>query len=101
MTPSWWVARDSQYGVLKRWRMHRGRINEIDGVALSDAMLPALGLRTGEPIAVRIGIHPDAVNVGGINIFGHGFGNYPQDVNLRIEYDLVGDGQDDPAATEA
>lgn len=38
---------------------------------------------------MRIGIHPDAANVGGINIFGQGFGNYPQDVDLRIEYDIA------------
>ena len=38
---------------------------------------------------MRIGIHPDAANVGGINIFGRGFGNYPQDVDLRIEYDIA------------
>ena len=88
LTPSWWDDRDSQYGVLKRWRI-TPEGSTIDGVALSDMTLPALGLRAGEPIAVRIGIHPDAVNVGGINIFGRGFGNYPQDVNLRIEYDIA------------
>ena len=95
LTPSWWDDRDSQYGVLKRWRV-TPEGSTIDGVALSDTTLPALGLRTGEPIAVRIGIHPDAVNVGGINIFGHGFGNYPQDVNLRIEYDIA---DPDPAGS--
>ena len=57
----------------------RRRDDRWGGALLSDVSLDALGLRAGEPIAVRIGIHPDATNVGGINIFGRGFGNYPQD----------------------
>jgi predicted transcriptional regulator len=46
-----------------------------------------LGLRPGEPITVRIGVRRDARNVGGINLFGREFGNYPEDLGLRLEYD--------------
>jgi predicted transcriptional regulator len=97
LTPSWWDDRDSQYGVLKRWRVTADGAT-IDGVTLSGVTLDMLGLRPGEPIAVRIGVHPDATNVGGINIFGSGFGNYPQDIDMRIEYD-VADADRRPAAT--
>ena len=58
----------------------------IDGVSLSAVDVDALGLTSGEPIVVRIGVRPDAENVGGLNLFGRGFGNYPQDLGLRIEY---------------
>ena len=53
-----------------------------------------LGLAHGEPIVVRIGVRPDAENVGGLNLFGRGFGNYPQDLGLRLEYHTgrTGDG---------
>jgi predicted transcriptional regulator len=95
LTPSWWDERDSQYGVLKRWRVTPEGVT-IDGVALSAVSLDALGLRAGEPIAIRIGVQPDAAHVGGINIFGRGFGNYPQDVDLRIEYDIA-DAELEPA----
>lgn len=88
LTPSWWDDRDSQYGVLKRWRVTPDGTT-IDGVSLSEATLDRLGLRSGEPIAVRIGVDPNAANAGGLNIFGRGFGNYPQDVDLRIEYDVA------------
>jgi hypothetical protein len=37
-------------------------------------------------ITVRIGVKPDALHVGGLNLFGRTFGNYPQDLTLRIEY---------------
>jgi len=33
---------------------------------------------------VRIGIAEHAVNVGGLNIFGVGFGNYDQDIVMRM-----------------
>jgi predicted transcriptional regulator len=35
---------------------------------------------------VRVGVKENAANVGGINIFGREFGNYPQDILLRIDY---------------
>jgi predicted transcriptional regulator len=37
-------------------------------------------------ITVRVGVKEDALHVGGLNLFGRTFGNYPQDLNLRLEY---------------
>lgn len=85
LTPSWWEDKDSQFGVLKRWLVTT-KGTTIDGVSLSKVDLDALGLTHGQPIVVRIGVRPDAENVGGLNLFGRGFGNYPQDLGLRIEY---------------
>ena len=85
LTPSWWEEKDSQFGVLKRWLVAPTGTT-IDGVRLSGVDIDALGLASGEPIVVRIGVRPDAKNVGGLNLFGRGFGNYPQDLGLRIEY---------------
>lgn len=86
LTPAWWEEKDSQYGVLKRWRVSETGTS-IDGVELSSVGLETLGLRSGEPIRIRIGVRPEAHNVGGINLFGAEFGNYPQDLGLRIDYD--------------
>lgn len=85
LTPSWWEEKDSQFGVLKRWLV-TARGTTIDGIDLSRVDLDALGLTPGDPIAVRIGVRPDAENVGGLNLFGRSFGNYPQDLGLRLEY---------------
>jgi predicted transcriptional regulator len=87
-TPSWWEDKDSQFGVLKRWRVTESGTT-IDGMPLSGVGLAHLGLRSGEPVRVRIGVKPDAVHVGGVNIFGRGFGNYPQDLVLSIDFDPV------------
>jgi predicted transcriptional regulator len=85
-TPAWWETKDTQYGVLKRWRVS-DRGTSLDGVALSGATISALSLVPNEPIRVRIGVKPDADHIGGINLFGRRFGNYQQDVVLRLEYE--------------
>ena len=40
----------------------------------------------GPYISVRIGIKEDAAHIGGVNIFGSSFGDFPQDILMRIEY---------------
>mgnify|MGYP001791783707 CR=1 FL=1 len=85
LTPSWWEEKDSQFGVLKRWLV-TSTGTTIDGVSLSTVNLETLRLIPGGPIVVRMGVRPDAHNVGGMNLFGREFGNYPQDLGLRIEY---------------
>jgi predicted transcriptional regulator len=89
LTPGWWEEKDSQFGVLKRWRVTADGTS-IDGVGLSDVTIETLNLRAGDPIVVRIGVRRDARNVGGVNIFGRDFGNYPEDMGLRLEYDAPG-----------
>lgn len=89
LTPGWWEEKDSQFGVLKRWRI-TSEGTSIDGVALSEVTVEQLRLRPGEPIVVRLGVSPDAHHVGGLNLFGREFGNYPEDMGLRLEYDAAG-----------
>jgi predicted transcriptional regulator len=87
MTPMWWEEKDTQFGMLKRWRVTSSGTT-VDGVPLSGIRLADLGLAPGEPVALRIGVRGEADHVGGVNLFGRGFGNYPQDVELRIEYGI-------------
>jgi len=89
LTPAWWPVEDSQYGVLKRWRVTRAGTS-LDGVPLSAVTLDDLDLRPGRPLTVRLGVRPEAIHVGGLNLFGRSFGNYPQDIVMRIEYDGSG-----------
>ncbi|HPH98587.1 MAG TPA: helix-turn-helix domain-containing protein [Anaerolineaceae bacterium] len=85
LTPAWWDSQNSQYGLLKVWKVtHSGSF--VDGVQVSGVTLKDLPQKPGEPIPVRIGIRDDAQNIGGINLFGSKFGNYPQDIVLRQRY---------------
>lgn len=86
LTPMWWEEKDTQYGQLKRWRVTTDGAS-IDGVPLASVTLADLGLRHGQPIRVRLGVLPTAENVGGLNLFGRQFGNYPQDIELRLDYE--------------
>lgn len=82
-TPSWWKLAGSQYGKLKTWRIN-GEGSYVDGVRVSDVTLGDLALEDHHSVRVRIGVREDAAHPGGINIFGRGFGNYDQDIVMRI-----------------
>ena len=82
-TPDWWKLSGSQYGKLKNWRIN-GDGSFVDGVKISDVSLSDLQLGAHRSIRMRIGVKEDAEHPGGINIFGRGFGNYDQDIMLRI-----------------
>ncbi len=85
LTPSWWDNKDSQYGLLKRWTVaEHGSF--IDGLPLSPVTSGELNITNQSVITVRLGVRQNAAHVGGINLFGHTFGNYPQDLVLRLTY---------------
>ena len=85
LTPAWWDTRNSQYGVLKEWRVtEQGSF--VDGMRLSGVTIDDLSLPGRPFVSVRVGVDPDARHVGGLNLFGRGFGNYPQDIVLRLRY---------------
>ncbi|WP_421726054.1 ArsR/SmtB family transcription factor [Bauldia sp.] len=85
-TPSWWRMSGSQYGKLKKWTIGTdGTL--VDGVRVSDVTVGDLDLPNHHSIRVRIGIDPNADHPGGVNIFGRGFGNYDQDIVMRLTFD--------------
>jgi predicted transcriptional regulator len=88
LTPVWWDSQNSQYGLLKLWRVTNTG-SYVDGIQVSSVTLNHLTLKPGAPIPVRIGIREDTANVGGINLFGSKFGNYPQDIVLRQHFKRV------------
>lgn len=83
LTPEWWESWNSQYGLLKIWQVN-GEGSFVDDQRISDVRLQDLNFADSDTISVRIGVKPDAERVGGINIFGSRFGNYPQDIVLRL-----------------
>ena len=81
--PEWWLAGMTQHGMLKRWTISREG-SQIDGQAMSSVGIDRTLLTPGQPITVRIGVKPDARHQGGFNLFGSGFGNYTQDLLMRL-----------------
>jgi len=82
-TPPWWKLEGSQYGKLVTWQISRSGTS-VNDVQISDVMLDRLELDKHHGIRLRIGIDETARHPGGINIFGRGFGNYDQDIVMRI-----------------
>ena len=92
LTPAWWDARNTQHGMLKEWRVTEDG-SYVDGLRLSDVAIADLALGAQPYVEVAIGVEDDARHVGGLNLFGRGFGNYPQDLVLRVRHRPVASGE--------
>lgn len=85
LNPPWWHDNQNQHGALKVWSVD-ARGTSVDGLRVSDVSLAALGVRPWETTRVRIGVKEGARHQGGFTLFGRGFGNYEQDLLLRLHY---------------
>lgn len=83
-TPDWWKLKGSQYGKLKSWRVTLDG-TYVDGMKISPISLVDLDLSNHHSIRLRIAVKNDAKHPGGINIFGRGFGNYDQEIVMRLQ----------------
>lgn len=82
LTPDWWPSFSSQFGMLKNWRVtQKGTF--LDNLHLSPVTLADLKINEKPYLSLRIGVHPHAKHVGGVNLFGRSFGDQPQDILLR------------------
>ena len=83
LTPRWWKLEGSQYGELTRWHVsEKGTF--VGAQKLSATTLADLRLAEHHSIRLRVGIDEGAEHPGGVNIFGRGFGNYDQDIVMRL-----------------
>lgn len=83
-TPAWWKLKGSQYGMLKTWTVGPGG-TFVDGHKISDVQAKDLDLDDHRSIRLRVEVKAEGKHPGGINIFGRGFGNYDQDIILRLK----------------
>lgn len=84
-TPDWWYPNWNQYGLLKLLVInHNGSF--IDGLKISDTCIDDFNLDYHSTMKFRMAVPRDAEHVGGLTIFGKTFGNYSQDIDMRINY---------------
>ncbi len=91
LNPDWWPDNSTQYGELKQLILTCDGVF-LNGVPVSQSKNTGLLLNTlpnEDRFIIRIGNKPDAPHVGGFNLFGCNFGDYPQDIRVEVEY---GDG---------
>lgn len=84
-TPLWWKLEGSQYGLLKHWSVN-DEGSFVDGTKISNVTLKDLHIGEHHSVKMKIGVKENAEHLGGMNIFGRGFGNYDQGIILRMYF---------------
>ncbi|MBP3305537.1 MAG: helix-turn-helix domain-containing protein [Oscillospiraceae bacterium] len=84
LNPLWWPDVSTQYGLLKSIRITNNGIY-LDEVWVSPVKLSELAVEQGNYFTFRVGIKPDAVNKGGINIFGEKYGDHEQNIVVKMK----------------
>lgn len=87
-TPDWWYPNWNQYGLLKLLVINK-KGTFVDGLHISDVTIKDLNLTYKSTVKFKIGVEDDATHVGGLTIYGKTFGNYNQDINVRINYSQI------------
>ena len=87
-TPDWWFPQWNQYGLLKLLIInHEGTF--IDGLKISATTIEEVKPADKGSLRLKLAVNEDSAHVGGLTIFGKNFGNYNQDINVRIHYSPV------------
>jgi len=84
-TPGWWPQNWNQYGLLKLLTISRDG-TYIDGKKLSDIKVSDFNITHKSDLNFMFAIPETSKHIGGMTLFGKGFGNYSQDVNVRVIY---------------
>jgi predicted transcriptional regulator len=81
--PKWWPDKNTQYGILKTWKLtEEGTF--IDDIPVNTKPISEYRLSENAFISVKIGIKENAEHIGGLNQFGAHFGDYGQDIRMKF-----------------
>ena len=83
--PSWWPDVATQHGELQKWRVTRDG-TYLQDEKISNVSLADLQLSGTSRIGVVLHVSSDIGCQSGINLFGTGFGDYNQAIQLVIGY---------------
>jgi predicted transcriptional regulator len=85
--PTWWPEGINQYGLLKHLTID-GDGTRMDGKPLSDVTIEQVKIRDKQ-WTFRIAVEKESLHIGGVTLFGKGFGNYNQDMVMRLYYERM------------
>ena len=83
-TPEWWPS--NQYGLLKTIHILEDGVY-MDGNKMSDVTLSQVLRTIDQYWSIRFEVAEDAEHVGGLTLFGKGFGNHAQDILMRFFFE--------------
>lgn len=84
-TPDWWLSSWNQYGLLKLLVINQNG-TFIDGLQISNVSIKDFDLDYKSSLKFKFEVPETAEHVGGLTLFGKTFGNYNQDMEVRIHY---------------
>lgn len=85
LTPFWWGENLTQFGILKTISItDEGTF--LDGKPFSPLTAQDYRLQEWNYISFKLGVKKDSHYVGGVNLFGEKFGDYPQNILMKITY---------------
>lgn len=86
LTPDWWLSVNTQYGDLVTLTVNEDG-TYLNGTRVSSRVtIGRLALAEGNKTVFALGNKVTAEHRGGFNLFGKGFGDYPQDICMQISY---------------
>ena len=85
LNPDWWPDKNTQYGMLKTWKITEQGCY-IDDDKAEDHKLKEFNLDRKDYVSVRIGIKDNAKHKGGLNLFGEAFGDFAQNIVMKIVF---------------
>lgn len=81
-----WPLGSTQYGLLKNFTVDRNGAY-IDGILANKSVnIDMLSIHKSFYISLKIMVKNDAKHIGGINIFGNKFGDFPQGIFMNLYY---------------
>ncbi len=87
LNPAWWPDVMTQYGYLCTFRVTQ-QASYLENAQISNITIDDLDIPAQDCITLRIGVEKDAQHVGGMNLFGDGFGDFQQAIRLIIRYQI-------------
>ena len=84
-TPAWWYGRERQFGLMKMIVLTRIG-TYFDGMKASEVGLNDFTAEELQHLKLRISVEKRGRYQGGVALYGAGFGNYNQDIHVRIHY---------------
>ena len=88
-TPTFWNVRSTQFGLLKSIKINNNGVYYEDK-RISRQNLDTLQIANDKPVKLQIAVKDTAEHIGGINIFGSNFGDYPQSIKMTTTYQKKG-----------
>ena len=86
LTPAFWETGATQYGLLKTFSVRESGAYIDEQLVNPKLTVASLNLMEKPYISFRVEVDPKGINQGGINIFGSKFGDFAQDIVMRIDY---------------